>query len=66
MPPEWKESADNFAFPMAPTVSRHTGDPDELRLPSQLGDRCRNCSHSGSIKRPQQEQRGKDGAFPKT
>lgn len=55
MSQEWKESADNIAFLMAPTVSRYAGDPNELKLPSQLGDRCCNCSNSGCIKKPQHE-----------
>jgi hypothetical protein len=53
IPQEWKESADRVAFLTAPTVSRYAGDPDELKLPSQLGDRCFSCSNNGCIKRPQ-------------
>lgn len=55
MSQEWKESADGIAFLMAPTVSRYAGDPDEFKLPSQLGDRCCDCGNRGCIKRPQQE-----------
>lgn len=37
MSQEWKESADNIVFLMAPTVSIYAGDPDELKASFLVG-----------------------------
>ena len=66
MSQEWKESAECTAFPMAPTVSRYAGDPDEFKLPSQLGDGCCDCGNSGCIRDPSKSISEREGAFLNT